>query len=81
KPAGLEAADDTARADEAWQSVLWQRIHASLTLAPTHPAVPFLQRVTGMGEAELATLGLPRTVHVFALPALPPLYLDILREL
>lgn len=79
--AGLEAADDTARADEAWQAAIWRRIHDSLTLGRTHPAVQFLQRVVGMDEAELASLGLPRTVHVFALPALPPLYLDILREL
>lgn len=68
-------------ADEAWQAELWRRIRAGLDIRQEHPAALFLRRVASMSEAELAATGLPKTVHVFGLPALPPLYLEILREL
>ena len=78
----LEAgASAVEREDEAWQAALWRRIRDSLALRNEHPAQVFLRRVTAMSAAELAAVGLPATVHVFALPALPPLYLDMLREL
>lgn len=69
------------RADEAWQAELWRQLRAGMGLRQEHPAQAFLRRVTAMSAAELAAVGLPATVHVFALPALPPLYLDLLREL
>ena len=69
------------RADEAWQAELWRRIRDGMGLRQEHPAQAFLHRVTAMSADELAAVGLPATVHVFALPALPPLYLDLLREL
>lgn len=69
------------RADEAWQAELWRRIRDGMGLRQEHPAQAFLRRVTAMSAEELAAVGLPATVHVFALPALPPLYLDLLREL
>ncbi len=78
----LEAgASAVEREDEAWQAALWRHIRDSLALRNEHPAQAFLRRVTVMSAAELAAVGLPATVHVFALPALPPLYLDMLREL
>ncbi|MDI3515140.1 MAG: exodeoxyribonuclease gamma subunit [Rhodocyclaceae bacterium] len=69
------------RADEAWQAELWRRIRDGMGLRHEHPAQAFLRRVTAMSAEELAAVGLPASVHVFALPALPPLYLDLLREL
>ena len=78
----LEAsASAVEREDEAWQAALWRQIRDSLGLRQEHPAQAFLRRVTAMSATELAAVGLPATVHVFALPALPPLYLDMLREL
>lgn len=68
-------------ADEAWQAELWRHIRDGMGLRQEHPAQAFLRRVTAMSADELAAVGLPATVHVFALPALPPLYLDLLREL
>ena len=79
--AGLGQASEAEAADEAWQADLWRRIRDGLALRQTHPAALFLSRVTKMDDAELAAIGLPKTVHVFGLPALPPLYLDMLREL
>lgn len=79
--AGLGQASEAEAADEAWQADLWRRIRDGLALRQTHPAALFLSRVTKMDDAELAAIGLPKTVHVFGLPTLPPLYLDMLREL
>lgn len=78
---GAAAATAAEQADEAWQAELWRRIHDGLALRQTHPAALFLRQVASMDAAALAATGLPRTVHVFGLPALPPLYLEILREL
>lgn len=78
---GGRETNDAQRADEAWQAELWRRIQAAMPQRREHPAAAFLRAVTAMDEAELAGLGLPRTVHVVGLPALPPLYLDMLREL
>ena len=78
----LEAgASAVEREDEAWQAALWRHIRDHLALRSEHPAQVFLRRLTAMSAQELAAVGLPATVHVFALPALPPLYLDMLREL
>ncbi len=74
-------ASAVALADEAWQAALWRRIRDGMGLRQEHPAQAFLRRVGAMTAAELAAVGLPATVHVFALPALPPLYLDLLRTL
>jgi exodeoxyribonuclease V gamma subunit len=77
-PAGASAAE---QADEAWQAELWRRIRAGLAIGREHPARAFLRRVGAMDAAELAATGLPASVHVFGLPALPPLYLAMLRGL
>ena len=78
----LEAgASAAALADEAWQAALWRRIREAMGLRSEHPATAFLRAVTAMDHDALAATGLPRRVHVFGLPALPPLYLDLLREL
>lgn len=75
------AANDTQRADEAWQGELWRRIQADMPQRREHPAAAFLRAVGGMDAVQLAAVGLPQRIHVVALPALPPLYLDMLREL
>jgi exodeoxyribonuclease V gamma subunit len=66
-----------ARADEAWQADLWRRLSAGLGMRSEHPASAFFRAV----DAGEAPHGLPASVHVFGLPAMPPLYLEILRRL
>lgn len=75
------AAGAVERADEAWQAELWRRLREGMGLRQEHPAQAFLRRVAAMDAEALAAVGLPASVHVFALPALPPLYLELLREL
>ncbi|MDR3214316.1 MAG: exodeoxyribonuclease V subunit gamma [Azoarcus sp.] len=90
RPAWLEhwAAGDTEfasaeaniRADEAWQAELWRQIHDGRPVSL--PFMRFLRRAAQMDDIGLAAAGaLPAAVHVFALPTLPPLYLEVLRTL
>ncbi|MDR1063882.1 MAG: exodeoxyribonuclease V subunit gamma [Azoarcus sp.] len=71
-------ADD--RADEDWQAESWRRIHDG-NEPFSSPFIQFLRCAAQMDDARLATVGLPASVHVFGLPALPPLYLETLRTL
>jgi exodeoxyribonuclease V gamma subunit len=74
-------ADDPAAADEAWQAALWQRLAAALGLGATHPASAFVEALDAGGQALARRAGLPREVHLFALPTLAPLHADLLVRL
>src|SRR5512140_618032 len=77
----LAEANDTAAADEHWQAALWQRIARELVLTADHP-VTLLVEALERGGADLArSKGLPSTVHVFALAAMPPLHIQALQAL
>ncbi len=65
--------------DEAWQAALWRRIAQELGTGKRHPAAAFLDAVDASESALDA--GLPEAAHVFCLPTMPPLYIDILRRL
>lgn len=59
----------------AWLADLWRRVTRALGVAGRHPFIRLLQDHPECDQA-------PRhagPVHVFALPALPPLHLDLLR--
>uniref|UniRef100_UPI002FC8932B exodeoxyribonuclease V subunit gamma n=1 Tax=Aromatoleum sp. TaxID=2307007 RepID=UPI002FC8932B len=73
---------DDARADEAWQAELWRRLTAELGARSEHPAATFFRAIEDAGVALPGALPqLPASVHVFCLPAMPPLYRDVLRAL
>ncbi|MDR0634637.1 MAG: exodeoxyribonuclease V subunit gamma [Azoarcus sp.] len=76
----LTGAEPDNRADEAWQAELWRRIHHGQR-SPSLPFMRFLRRAAQMDAADLAAAGLPASLHVFALPSLPPIYLEVLRAL
>src|SRR5574338_456733 len=65
--------------DEAWQAALWRRIAADLGAGRRHPMAAFFEALEARGEAAIP--GLPRSAHLFCLPTLPPLYLEVLRRL
>ncbi len=77
----MPQASTAQAADQAWQSELWRRISAGLSAAPEHPASLFLRRLERTAATGAESLGLPQTVHVFCLPDMPPLYLDVLNGL
>lgn len=73
---------DEARADEAWQAELWRRLADDLDARDEHPVTTFFRAIEELGVALPGALpALPASVHVFCLPAMPPLYRDVLREL
>src|SRR5574338_576779 len=65
--------------DEAWQAALWRRMAADLGAGRRHPMAAFFEALEARGEAAIP--GLPRSAHLFCLPTLPPLYLEVLRRL
>ncbi|MBI5277368.1 MAG: exodeoxyribonuclease V subunit gamma [Burkholderiales bacterium] len=72
---------DKLGADQAWQADLWRRIANDLGLGAEHP-VHAMARALAAGGADFArSRGLPAVVHVFGLPAMPPLYLEGLQAL
>ena len=73
---------DTANVaeDQAWQAALWRMITSQLGTEREHPASRFLKTVETTACAT-DRFGLPEAAHVFCLPAMPPLYIDILRQL
>ena len=70
-----------AAPDEGWQAALWQRIDAELGLAAPHPAEAFVEALRAGGSSLARRAGLPRTVHVFALPGMAELHLRLLHQL
>jgi exodeoxyribonuclease V gamma subunit len=74
KRAGI--ADDAQ--DEAWQAALWARIMADLGAVRQHPAATFLRAVETLGPDAAHAAGLPASAHLFCLPTMPPLYIDLL---
>ena len=71
--------------DQAWQAALWRAIMTQLDMQrdgpQEHPASAFLRRVESLGDEAVQHFGLARVAHIFCLPTIPPLYLDLLRQL
>lgn len=67
--------------DQAWQSALWRRIARDLGTPDAHPASAFFERLERASDFTIRGLGLPPHAHIFALPSMPPLYLDMLKRL
>ncbi len=67
-----------ARADEAWQAALWRRLADEQGAVATSPAAAFVQ---ALQTDPHAASKLPRCVHVFALPTMPPTHLALLQQI
>ncbi len=66
---------------EAWQAALWQRVLAQINTEQQHPLTLFLAHLQTLNAQQLQALNLPQQVHVLALPAIPPVYIDLLTRL
>jgi exodeoxyribonuclease V gamma subunit len=67
--------------DQAWEAELWRRISTDLGTAREHPANQFFRSLETTDAAGTNPFGLPEAVHVFCLPDMPPLYLEVLKRL
>ncbi len=81
KRAGIAGLDAGGAADEAWQAALWRRLTSELGTRRQHPAAAFFEKIATFGADAPRQAGLPARASIFCLPTLPPLYLDILRQL
>ncbi len=70
-----------ARDDQQWQAALWRRLAAQTGGHGRHPASALLEALAARGLALAGTGALPASAHVFCLPALPPVHLDLLQRL
>lgn len=75
------SAEASARDDEAWQAALWRRLTGELGATDRHPVARFSAALKAQGARLVASGALPSAVHVFALPAMPPLHLGLLQSL
>lgn len=70
---------DDLREDERWLASLWARIARALDLPATNPLMDF---AGALAQPSInATPALPDRVHVFALPSMPPLHVEVLGAL
>lgn len=81
KTVRLPGTDDARQADQNWQAALWRRITQELGTSRQHPSAAFFRAVESLGPEAPRRVGLPATAHIFCLPTMPPLYIDILRRL
>lgn len=81
KRAPIAKLEGTAKEDEAWQAALWRRIAKELGTSKEHPSATFFRRIEAMEDDAPRIAGLPHSAHLFCLPELPPLYLEMLRKL
>jgi exodeoxyribonuclease V gamma subunit len=66
-------------ADQAWQAALWRRIATRLGMPGRNPLLGFAGTLR-RGDAGIVGL-LPATAHIFCLPDIPPLHLEVLDAL
>jgi len=74
-------ADDGAALDQRWQAALWRRLAAETASDGRHPILALLELLDARGIGLAGTGRLPASAHVFALPTLPPVHLELLRRL
>ena len=67
-------------ADEAWLAALWRWLSHALELPEAHPATAFMEVLARL-DPEARREILPARLSVFCPAELPPLYLDLLRDL
>ena len=79
--AELDRAGGSAALDQPWQAALWRRIAHDVDTSQRHPAAEFFAAIAHADVDALRRAGMPDAVHVFCLPSMPPLYLDMLRQL
>lgn len=71
---------DHRDADEDWQRKIWKDVASELELGDTHPLKKILDKITDPGRSGTME-PLPHSAAVFAVPVIPPLYMDAMRRL
>jgi len=69
-----------SEADEGWQKEIWRAVTRELNLGNTHPLKTFLGEITEKNRPGPVS-GLPASAAIFAVPVIPPLYLQTICRL
>ncbi|MCP5266253.1 MAG: exodeoxyribonuclease V subunit gamma [Burkholderiaceae bacterium] len=77
--AGRSALPAEHAAEEGWQAALWRDLTERLQVGRRHPVLSLVDALAADPDAARSLL--PAAIHVFALPAAPPVYLDAIRAL
>ena len=77
----LPGADDGAALDQQWQAALWRRLAAETASDGRHPILALLEMLDARGIGLAGTGQLPASAHVFCLPTMPPVHLELLQRL
>ena len=77
----LPESDEGAVLDQQWQAALWRRLAAETASDGRHPILALLELLDARGIGLAGTGRLPASAHVFALPTLPPVHLELLQRL
>ena len=77
----LPGADDGAALDQQWQAALWRRLAAETASDGRHPALALLEALDTRGIGLVGSGRLPASAHVFCLPTMPPVHLELLQRL
>ncbi|MEO5686854.1 MAG: exodeoxyribonuclease V subunit gamma [Burkholderiaceae bacterium] len=77
----LPGSDDGATLDQQWQASLWRRLAAETASDGRHPILALLELLDAHGINLAGTGRLPASAHVFCLPTMPPVHLELLRRL
>ena len=77
----LGTGDDGAVLDQQWQAALWRRLAAATASDGRHPILALLQALDARGIGLAGTGKLPGSAHVFCLPTMPPVHLELLQRL
>ncbi len=79
--AKLGSQAETALADEGWQAALWRRISNELQLDALQQSRRFIAKLEQLDPPGALAAGLPASAHIFCLPAMPPLHIELLQQL
>jgi len=77
----LPGADASAALDQAWQAALWRRLAHETVSDGRHPILALLDLLDARGIGLAGTGRLPASAHVFCLPTMPPVHLELLQRL
>jgi exodeoxyribonuclease V gamma subunit len=70
----------SAEADQEWQREIWRAVTKELNLGHAHPLQVFLETIAAKAHLKRDS-GLPAKAVIFAVPVIPPLYLQTICRL
>ena len=77
----LRSTDAGAALDQQWQAALWRRLGQETASDGRHPVLALLELLDAQDIGLAGTGQLPASAHVFCLPTLPPVHLELLQRL